>query len=100
MDNNEQNNNIVPIGMKDISRYTAACLFSLSKESEIKIIARGNNTKKAIDVLAIMIREYLDKAKYSVVVDSEVFEETPGHTRNVSTIEITLSGKIKIIENK
>jgi len=97
MTNEESNLKNVPIGLKDISRYISACLYSLSKENEVKILARGNNTKKAIDILAILIRDYLDKPQYNVVVDSEKFKEGD-HTRYVSTIEITLSGVRKEIK--
>ena len=77
------------IGSKDISRYISACFFSLGKEKEknIKIIARGNNIKRAIDILAILVRDYLENPQYSIKVGSEPFEK-----RNVSTIEISLSG--------
>ena len=75
------------VGSKDISRYISACFYSLGKEKDIKIIARGNNIKRAIDILAILIRDYLESPKYEIKVGSEPFEK-----RNVSTIEINLSG--------
>jgi DNA-binding protein Alba len=78
------------IGGKDISRYISACFFSLGKEKTIKLIARGNNIKRAIDVLAILVRDYLENPEYSIKVGSEPFEK-----RNVSTIEIVLSGTKK-----
>lgn len=77
----------VYIGSKDISKYISACFFALGKEEKIKLIARGKNIKRAIDVLAILVRDYLENPKYEIIVDSEKFEE-----RNVSTLEITLSG--------
>ena len=85
------------IGNKDISRYISACFYSLGKDKDIKIVARGNNIKRAIDILAILIRDYLEKPEYKVLVGSEPFEK-----RNVSTIEIYLSGvkKGKIEEKK
>ena len=75
------------IGNKDISRYISACFYSLGKEKDIKIVARGSNIKRAIDILAILIRDYLEKPEYTIKVGSEPFEK-----RNVSTIEISLSG--------
>jgi len=75
------------IGGKDISRYISACFFSLGKEKNIKIVARGNNIKRAIDILAILVRDYLENPEYDIKVGSEPFEK-----RNVSTIEIQLSG--------
>ena len=81
---------VVPVGSKDVSRYISACMISLGKRDTINIIARGNNVKRAIDILGILIREYLDNPKYDITVDSEKFEE-----RFVSTIEISLSGTKK-----
>jgi DNA-binding protein Alba len=79
------------IGTKEISRYISAALFGFGKGESIKLIARGKNVKKAIDILAILIRDYVDEAEYDILVDSEKFEN-----RNISTIEISLSGKKKV----
>lgn len=78
------------IGNKEISRYISACFYSLGKEDSVVIISRGSNIKRAIDTLAILMRDYLDNPEYSIKVGSEPFE-----SRNVSTLEITLSGKKK-----
>jgi len=78
------------IGNKDISRYISACLYSLGKEENVVIISRGSNVKRAVDTLAILIRDYLENPEYKIKVGSEPFE-----SRNVSTLEITLSGKKK-----
>jgi len=78
----------VYIGSKDISKYLSACFYALGQKEEITIIARGNNTKRALDVAAILIRQYLENPSYDVVIGSEKFEE-----RNVTTIEINLRGK-------
>ena len=80
----------VYIGNKDISRYISACFFSLTKNKSVKIIARGSNIKKAIDILAILIRDYIESPEYTIKVGSEAYEQ-----RNVSTIEISLSGSKK-----
>lgn len=78
------------IGSKDISKYLSACFYALGQKDEIVIIARGNNIKRAFDVAAILIRQYLENPSYDVLIGSEKFEE-----RNVTTIEITLRGKKK-----
>ena len=78
------------IGTKEISRYISAALFGFGKGTTIRLIARGKNVKKAIDILAILIRDYVEEAEYEIIVDSEKFEN-----RNISTIEIELSGKKK-----
>jgi len=76
------------IGPKDISRYITACFFALSKDDKIVLISRGNHIKRAIDVLAILIREHLDDAKYDIKVGSDSLDK-----RNVTTLEIVLEGK-------
>ncbi len=78
------------IGSKDISRYISAVFYTPEKEKNIIIMARGSNIKKAIDILAILIRDYLDNPKYVIKVDSEPFDK-----RKVSTLEITLTGTEK-----
>jgi len=75
------------IGKKEISQYITACFYALNENKEIKIVARGSYIKKAIDIVAILIRDYLENPGYSVSINSEPFEE-----RNVSSIEIVLSG--------
>jgi len=88
--------NTVKIGSKkELSKYITACLVSFDKYDTIKILARGNNVKTAIDVLAILKRVYIDNPEYDIQVDSEHFGE-----RNVSTIEITLKGTKKSKEEK
>ena len=82
---------IIYIGIKEISRYISAALFGFGKGEKIKLVARGKNVKKAIDILAILIRDYIEDADYVIVVDSETFEN-----RKISTIEIQLSGKKKV----
>lgn len=78
------------VGSKDISRYITACFFGFDKEKEIKIIARGGYIKKAIDILAILIRDHIKNPEYTIEVKSEPFEN-----RNVSAIEILLTGEKK-----
>lgn len=78
------------VGSKDISRYITACFFGFDKEKKIKIVARGGYIKKAIDILAILIRDHIKDPEYEIVVKSEPFEN-----RNVSAIEIILTGSKK-----
>jgi DNA-binding protein Alba len=78
------------VGGKDISRYITACFFGFDKEKKIKIVARGGYIKKAIDILAILIRDHIKDPEYDIIVKSEPFEN-----RNVSAIEITLTGSKK-----
>ena len=84
------------IGDKEISKYISACFYSLGKEKNILLKARGNNIKRAIDVLAILKRDYLENPKYTIEVDSEKYhDKETNRERNVSTVEISLSGTKK-----
>jgi len=87
----------VYIGNKDISRYISACFFALGKNENksVMIVSRGNHIKRAIDILAILIRDYLENPSYDIKVCSDTYEN-----RNVSAIEITLSGTRKNKEIK
>ena len=80
----------VPVGDKKIGSYLAACFISLNKTGGVIICARGNNITGAINVLAILIREYLDDPEYTIEVGSEKYEE-----RYVSSIDIHLKGNLK-----
>jgi len=81
------------IGQKDIKNYISACFFGLGKEDKIRIMARGKNAKTALDVLAILIRDYLENPKYNITVDSEKFKSPEDErARWVTTIDIELSG--------
>ena len=75
------------IGKREISRYISSCFFALDKFDKVKIISRGSHVKKSLDILAILIRDYLDKPKYEVIVKSEPFED-----RFVTALEINLTG--------
>jgi len=78
----------VYIGSKELPKYLSACFYALGQKDEITIIARGNNIKRAFDIAAILIRQYLSNANYEVKIGSEKFED-----RYVTTIEILLRGK-------
>lgn len=83
----EGNEERVFIHNKEIKVYISACLFAFGKADKIVITARGNNIKRAIDVAAILVRQYLDNPSYEVIIGSEGFED-----RNVSTVDIVVSG--------
>lgn len=85
----------VYVGSKDISRYISACFFALGKNDKIILVSRGNHIKRALDILAILIRDYLEDPVYNVTVTSDSYEN-----RNVTAIEISLSGKRKEKEEK
>ena len=83
------------IGKKDISRYISSCFFALNKFQKVKLISRGSYVKKALDILAILIRDYLENPEYDVIVKSEPFEG-----RFVTALEINLTGIRKEEEKK
>lgn len=86
----------VYIAQKEIGAYISSCFFALGNNDEIKIVSRGKNNNKALNVLAILIREYLENFKYDMRVDSEEFvDKETNRPRWVTTLEITLSGSKK-----
>lgn len=86
----EENEEQVFIGSKEIKNYISACLFAFGKSEKVILTSRGNNIKRAIDVAAIMVRQYLENPTYEVIISSEGFED-----RNVSTVDIVITGKRK-----
>jgi len=85
-------NDPVFVGKKEIKHYIAAGLFALSKSEKVVIKSRGKNNKTALDVLAILKRDYVENPKYDVMVDSEEFKDDTGKINKVTTLEIELSG--------
>jgi DNA-binding protein Alba len=88
----DENIEKIYIGNKEIPKYLTACFFALGETDTINIIGRGNNVKGAVDVAAILLRQYLENPKYDIKIGSEKFEE-----RYVSTIEIVINGEKKNI---
>lgn len=89
MKEQEDNKDIIRVGNKDLKNYLSAYFFASSNDKDtVQIIARGHNIKTAVDIAAILIREYVENPKYEVVIGSEKFGE-----RFVSTIDITIKGK-------
>ena len=79
------------VSNKPPEKYVTAFLFAKSKgKDEIHIIGRGNNVKRCIDVVSILLRDYLkleNKDDCEIIIGSEPFEN-----RYVSTILIKLRG--------
>lgn len=126
MSNKEQKLDPVYVSDKDVSKYISACLFELSEDKdEVLLTSRGHNIKRAIDVAAIMLRQYLDLPKIiptyadllkileegnvelakecvkkmmccEVVIGSEEYlDPSAKKKRYVSILDITLRGKKK-----
>lgn len=81
------NEEIVYIGEKEQQRYVSACLFALTKQPSVKIIARGKHIKKAIDVVARLLRKFTN-AEYNVYIKNVLHND-----RYIS--EINIEFKIK-----
>ena len=77
------------IGNKPIPSYLTAGLVALTKQKNIKILGRGNNIKRAVDVAEILKRQ-MNSPKCEVEIGSEDFED-----RKVSIIIIKLIGQKK-----
>jgi len=76
---------------KDYSVYVSSCLLVMRKnDGLVKMMARGSYVKPALDVLAILLRDYVDDSDYSCDVKSEKFNE-----KWVTALEINLKGKIR-----
>jgi len=88
--NTKEDIETVPIGDKEIKSYINACKYAFNNSNEVLLVSRGNNIKRAIDVAAIFIRQYLENPTYEITIGSEGYEE-----RNVSTLEILLKGVYK-----
>lgn len=86
----KENTNEVYVGKKELKIYIPSCFYALNKFGSVKIISRGSYIKKTIDILAILIRDYLENPEYLIKVKSESFDD-----RFISSIEIDLTGKRK-----
>ena len=85
--------NEVFIGKKPLMTYVTATLVQLANEPTVIIKARGKSITRAVDVAQIIVKR-MDTLGYKigqVRIGSEVVKSDDGRTRNVSTIEISVS---------
>ena len=85
--------NEVFIGKKPLMTYVTATLVQLANEPTVIIKARGKSITRAVDVAQIIVKR-MDTLGYRigpVNIGSEVVKSDDGRTRNVSTIEISIS---------
>lgn len=78
--------NEVKIGQKDISSYVYAVL----RNTDVVLLARGSNLKKAVDIGLIIQRDYGYTIKAISIYDSSYVDENKKE-RHVSNVEISLS---------
>jgi DNA-binding protein len=85
--------NEIFIGKKPLMTYVTATLVQLANEPLVVIKARGRSITRAVDVAQIIVKR-MDTLGYkigSVKVGSELVRSDDGRTRNVSTIEVSVS---------
>jgi DNA-binding protein len=86
--------NIVYIGRKPTMNYVLAVItsFNSADAKEVTLKARGRAITTAVDVAEIVRRKFMKKLKAKeITIGTEEIEQEEGGTRNVSTIEITLT---------
>jgi DNA-binding protein len=85
--------NEIFIGKKPLMTYVTATLVQLANEPLVVIKARGRSITRAVDVAQIIVKR-MDTLGYKigpVKVGSELVRSDDGRTRNVSTIEVSVS---------
>jgi DNA-binding protein len=85
--------NAVFIGKKPLMTYVTATLVQLANEPIVIIKARGKSITRAVDVAQIIVKR-MDTLGYKisqVKIGSDLVKSDDGRTRNVSTIEISVS---------
>src|SRR6476646_12218337 len=85
--------NEIFIGKKPLMTYVTATLVQLANEPLVIIKARGKSITRAVDVAQIIVKR-MDTLGYkigAVKVGSEVVQSEDGRSRNVSTIEVSIS---------
>jgi len=87
--------NIIFIGNKPFMNYVTGVVmqFNMKGSNEVIVKARGKFISRAVDVVEVARKKFLQSLKVEVgkiEIDSEEFENKEGRKINVSTIEITL----------
>jgi len=85
---------IVYIGRKPILAYVTAimtCFNKNPKPETVVVKARGRAISAAVDVVEVTRNRFLPDLKPSVSIGTVQMEGKDGGTRNVSTMDITLS---------
>jgi len=86
--------NEIFIGKKPLMTYVTATLVQLANEPLVVIKARGRSITRAVDVAQIIVKR-MDTLGYKigpVKVGAELVRSDDGRRRNVSTIEVSVSG--------
>jgi DNA-binding protein len=86
--------NIVYIGRKPAMSYVMAVItsFTGSDAKDITLKARGRSITTAVDAAEITRRKFMKELNVGkITIGTEEIQQEEGGTRNVSTIEITLT---------
>ncbi len=86
--------NVVYVGRKPTMSYVLAIItsFTGSNAKEVTLKARGRAITTAVDVAEITRRRFMkDLNVGKITIGTEEIKQEEGGTRNVSTIEITLT---------
>ena len=86
--------NVVYIGRKPTMSYVLAIItsFTGSDAKDVTLKARGQSITTAVDAAEITRRRFMKELNVSeITIGTEEIEQEEGGTRNVSTIEITLT---------
>ena len=74
--------------------YVTATLVQLANEPTVLVKARGKSITRAVDVAQIIVKR-MDNMGYKighVKIGSQLIQSEDGKERNVSTIEVQISG--------
>ena len=85
--------NTVLIGRKPVMNYVVACVtFFSAGEKEVVVKARGRAISKVVDTVELLRRSFVkDLEVKGIDIGTQQVTGTEGQTRNVSTMEITLT---------
>lgn len=86
--------NIVYVGRKPPMNYVLAIItsFTRSDVNKVTLKARGQAITTAVDAAEIAKHRFMDELKASrITIGTETIHREEGGTRNISTIEITLT---------
>lgn len=86
--------NEIFIGKKPLMTYVTATLVQLANEPTVLVKARGKSITRAVDVAQIIVKR-MDNMGYKighVKIGSQMIQSEDGRERNVSTIEVQISG--------
>ena len=86
--------NVIYVGRKPPMNYVLGIItgFSESNTKEVTLKARGRSITTAVDVAEITRRKFMKNLSIGeITIGTEEMQQDEGGTRNVSTIEITLT---------